>query len=69
MPIPAVNKANRKLDVMHSESAEILNDKNWGLQWKISCLLMAATPLAPQKSSPKEAERLSAWMEHDVREP
>lgn len=54
---------------MHSESAEILNDKNWGLQWKISCLLMAAAPLAPQESSPKEAERLSAWMEHDVREP
>ena len=57
MAIAFASKANKKLYLMHFESAEILNHKNWGLQWKINFLLMTAAPLAPVKSTPKETER------------
>lgn len=59
MAISLASKVSKKLYFMYFESTEILNHKNWGLQWKINFLLMTAAPLAPVKSTPKETERIS----------
>lgn len=56
LSISILRKAIKKLYLMHFKNSWD-NDKNWGLQWKISFLLMTAAPLAPVKSSPKETER------------